>query len=715
MKPLFTAVAAAAALLVSHSFAAQAIDAQYLVNESNSRGAVRVMVTLDNTVTLDALKKNLPGIKAKLDKKEKALRAELGTNALDGGYWSNGLGQVGVYVNAAGLSILSRSANVQSYMPDRTHGMRTRAYDLDGSLEAIENKINTSGYADVDIAINHDDGEYDLDKSGKTVFKPSSALTAELGTRINRLKAEKFAKGISGLETAYTVAVANGSATPMVTARIDKNAFFAMREHQDVRAMRLVGQVDQRAAQWPQEVVDTANAQGTADVLISLRGSASFSPKSGYMSAKAQANQTAAHKRAFDDIFSSIGYAAQKESHSTNYFIGTVHAQLNAAQVQNLYAKADQRILSVRLNKPVATAALLNSTVLMNMPLYWPSFNGAGQNIIIIDSGVQRNHSFLSGKVVYEACYGTRDLNSNPTYLSPCPGADGNGDSAPGTIGSGEPASSLFCLPAGAANNCSHGTSVAGIAAGRSEPFPSGRQGVAPGASLVSIQVYSYGSGVASALDADVEAALRLATTSTTQGTFNNPRIVNLSMVGPNPYTSTTLCTGKPASIDAVIADLISLGIPVIAATGNDNNSIGANGMKWPSCAPNVIAVGAVTNDATGTQVANYSNLGIPGNYSNVILLAPGGGNPIGVPLTTPAGTSITSSTTGGATAPVVGTSSAAPHVAGLYAVLKAFVASHPENWAKGMSVADISGFVIGTYSIPVSAYGQTYRRVRLP
>ena len=152
----------------------------------------------------------------------------------------------------------------------------------------------------------------------------------------------------------------------------------------------------------------------------------------------------------------------------------------------------------------------------------------------------------------------------------------------------------------------------------------------------------------------------------------------------------------------------------MVASTGNISYKSGIN---YPSCLPQIIKVGAVANDAAGTRIANFTNLGIPANFIGPILLAPGGSgfefNPNGTLLynVTNVKSADPASTT--ATRDTNGTSMAAPHVAGLYAATKAAV--------PGISVNDATAWIAGSGSIPVqvslpgSGDTQTYRRIRVP
>ncbi len=68
----------------------------------------------------------------------------------------------------------------------------------------------------------------------------------------------------------------------------------------------------------------------------------------------------------------------------------------------------------------------------------------------MLDTGVDKSHPFLAGKVVSEACYSS---DFSGFAESTCPGGDG------AAINSGRPCSASV-------SGCDHGTHVAGIAAG---------------------------------------------------------------------------------------------------------------------------------------------------------------------------------------------------------------------------------------------------------
>ncbi len=617
-------------------------------------------------------------LSAAMKNKAQSVLAELDQHALKSGYWNNGIDQMGAYVNEIGLRVLAGSNKAISFTRDVTHAYRIKAVDDDGSLEAIETAIQNNGSANVDIFLNADTVDYALDDLGNTVFKPSPAMSEQAQNILANINNEHFAKGINLTEIDEN--------RPVIRAKIDRDAFYALIERDDIRAIRPVGYTDPRKAQWPEEVLEAAKEHGEAEIMITLRGGDFFSAKTGYMSPTAINAQANASQRAFNDILSRIGASVLATDMSTSSELSVLHIKLPFEALAKLYDDADARILSVELNKPVAWTTLTNSTVLLNAASAWNAgFRAAGQNIIIVDSGVRKNHAFLTPRVTFEACFGTNGPGSDGTvYSSICPNPDGLGDSPLNHPGSGEPYSNLsVCgtlatLPTNS-HDCAHGTHVAGIAAGRQSASitPSNLQGVGPDASIISAQVFSYNDSAprATAFSLDVQKALETVHANTAVG-INNPFTVNMS-IGGQVFSQTAgpapNCNTFSPAITTAISNLTSRGVPVIAATGNNGSR---NGISFPACVSQVIKVSSVANDTSGTALAGFANIGNPSSFVGPILLAPGGSS------TTSVRSADRSSTT--ATKLMKGTSQASPHVAGMYAAIKA---ANPS----GVSVADVT------------------------
>ncbi len=169
---------------------------------------------------------------------------------------------------------------------------------------------------------------------------------------------------------------------------------------------------------------------------------------------------------------------------------------------------------------------------------------------------------------------------------------------------------------------------------------------MAPGASIIAIQVFSVNGSVIGAADTDITDALQWLYDN--RATYPGLTAVNLSLGGNTIYPGN--CDSEPEK--PYIDQLLAVGIATVIASGNDGSR---GGVTAPGCISTAVTVGAI-DDSNGA-VAPYANVG-----PQVDLLAPG--------------TSITSSIPSNATPPTTmgimsGTSMATPAVTGALAVLR--------------------------------------------
>ncbi len=299
------------------------------------------------------------------------------------------------------------------------------------------------------------------------------------------------------------------------------------------------------------------------------------------------------------------------------------------------------------IKENVLRPLLAQSVPHIGAPAAWAAgYDGTNQTVAVLDTGVDKSHPFLAGKVVSEACYSL----SGGINVPLCPnGVVSNGISSQTSSGAATPCTVEYCL---------HGTHVAGIAAGSGITF----SGVAKGAKIIAIQVFhkvtdndicttSGFSGAPCVLSSDSEILKALERVYQLRSTYSIAA-VNLSLGGGR---FGGYCDQSFPYYYSMFEQLRSVGIAVVAGTGNERLT---DAIYAPSCISNAISVGA-TNDTTDVIWDSSSIFGNSGSNSAAILdlLAPGA--------------NITSSVPGGGYLEESGTSMATPHVAGAIAVLR--------------------------------------------
>ncbi|MBX3084950.1 MAG: S8 family serine peptidase [Anaerolineae bacterium] len=384
-------------------------------------------------------------------------------------------------------------------------------------------------------------------------------------------------------------------------------------------------------------LLNKAAQQGTVRVIATLKGR--FLPE-GQLDVAATQNQRMAIQQAQGNVLATL--ATQK---------GTYHVITQFIIFPLISLEVDHIALQTLIASPYVAAVQedelssptdLSSNNVIGAPSAWAAgYDGTGWTVGILDTGVQTTHPFFTGKIDAEACFSTTSAANSSVTL--CPNGQSTSGSTPGMTGTGSGVNCDIAI-----DGCEHGTHVAGIAAGKDYSGGPGYSGVGRGAHIIAIQVFSKfttstncGAVTPCVLSYTNDQLAALQYVYTTLRVGRSIASLNMSLGGSTKFTSACDTNVLKSAVD----NLRSVNIATVIAAGNNGFT---DGLSSPACISTAISVGA-TNDSDG--VASFSN-----RASFMSLYAPG--------------VSIDSSVPNNTFANLQGTSMAAPHVAGAWAVV---------------------------------------------
>lgn len=366
--------------------------------------------------------------------------------------------------------------------------------------------------------------------------------------------------------------------------------------------------------------------------------------------------------------------------------------------VPQLFMKINRELFEIILERSLATNMWLNvadsvslsdSTKIVGADDYleqnqtvkgaWnKGYTGEGQYVVVLDSGIDSNHLALKDRVAEEACFSfvPEKYNNFSNWKTTCRDNDSvkckNTNDVDINCGSSNvdklyeesrhsyttdvisnlEGAATPCTDSG--NDCEHGTHVAGIIANTNTDL----QGVAKKARIIAIQAGTVPDGsTVEFFRYSQQKALEYVITLNELDEYNgNIAAVNMSLNekknidDSTPYLYKEFCDGIDDDMEdsrkQFIDNLYSYGIATVISSGNDGNN---TKIASPACISSAISVGATDKNDKIWENSNRSD--------KLDLLAPG--------------TNITSTWPDGGKKPGNGTSQAAPHVAGAFAILK--------------------------------------------
>lgn len=312
----------------------------------------------------------------------------------------------------------------------------------------------------------------------------------------------------------------------------------------------------------------------------------------------------------------------------------SIKVELTVEQLQKL--DEERALLSdidlVRLVKEDNVTCLHQSVQAIEArPYVWDTLKrtGNGIKVAVLDSGIDKNHPALAGKVVSEVSTASEPVTT--------PGA--------------------------------HGTHVAGIIASQN----GFRRGVSPDVDLINVKVLtSFGSGDPTWVEQGMEEAFQ-----------RGADVVNMSL-GWSHIFHGWQCDDGRCSLCRAAQKLVDLGVVVVVAAGNENNLAASQtppvdtSLRCPGQCRDVVTVGAVDNNK---ELASFSSVGPPSYHEGWVLNIhfP---TSLNIPLPQPGeqwwtkpdvcapGVNINSTVLNNKWDSFSGTSMASPHVAGIAALV---------------------------------------------
>ncbi|MCB0033831.1 MAG: hypothetical protein KDE51_07425, partial [Anaerolineales bacterium] len=172
------------------------------------------------------------------------------------------------------------------------------------------------------------------------------------------------------------------------------------------------GRTEPAAVVWEQ-----LEAQETVRVIVGL-ALPTFQPEGNQPNRQAVAQQRAAIAAAQEALVDSLA-SYQAEVYATYRTIPYLALEIDRAGLEAL--ANDGRVTYISDDKSFYPT-LSSSTAVIGAAEAWAKgYEGDGQTVVVIDSGIDATHPFFEGRVVDEACFSNPFANPDYTTTTLCP------------------------------------------------------------------------------------------------------------------------------------------------------------------------------------------------------------------------------------------------------------------------------------------------------
>ncbi len=333
-------------------------DLDQISQKIQKNGFTAVQVVLFRT-TLPELATNSEGIRIESKKRATAIFETLGAEALIEGRYIGPFGIMDVLVTSRGFEMLRKDPEVISIAPGNEWNQNIFLFDGDGSLRAIDTRLEQQGVVDIDIYFNVENAAFTIDKA-----TGASYLTLNVPQQ-----QEAIAKAVRALISMGFDSAGEGSQsrtnpqlkiidtamlleTGRISIQADRRALYVLARDRSILTIKPAGYVDPTPFSFDPYVYEqAAGNNGVVEVIIQLR----LPLFSAHISNSTQKIHNMVTEKIIRDALSGLN----PRSLTIMSLTGTAFAHLDEADVRKLSVSMDRRMRGVFANRPLIISPII--------------------------------------------------------------------------------------------------------------------------------------------------------------------------------------------------------------------------------------------------------------------------------------------------------------------------------------------------------------------